>query len=112
MPFDCVRSDTNKSPMSIGSILGIFNSGMPRTKYGRMVSILFRMQPIKFGSLFLHMCKYGANYVHHTHTHTKCKNEKIKRKRKKQNYKQEILISNSMFVMLLGAKKKKINLNC
>lgn len=56
-PFDRVLSDTIKLPISIGSMLGISKAGMPFTRYGRNVSILVSMHPMRFGSFFLQMCK-------------------------------------------------------
>lgn len=58
--FDRVFSDTNKSPMSMGSMLGMSISGMPFTRNGRNISMLVLIQSFSFGSLFRHMCRYSA----------------------------------------------------
>lgn len=59
-PFDCVLSDTIKSPSIIGSMLGTSISGIPFTRYGLNVSILLTIHPLRFGSLFRHTCRYFA----------------------------------------------------
>lgn len=59
-PLERVFSDTSKLPMSIGSMDGISNSGIPLTSDGRSFSILVTMHAVKFESLLWQMCNTSA----------------------------------------------------
>lgn len=57
--------------MSIGSILGISNSGIPFTSDGRSFSILVIIHPFKSGSLLWQTCKISANGKKHVQNEKK-----------------------------------------
>lgn len=72
-PLARVFSETSKLPMSMGSILGISNSGIPLTSDGRSFSILVTIHAFKSGSLLWQMCNTSARQ------RRKCSKRKIKR---------------------------------